>query len=203
MKKLHILILLLLTLSLSGCLFPPKTPTNTGDKYQTNEGFAEKAHGAFAYIGASSNELIFNINEVKLKIYSAIPEEDFFDYEDETNYSYIITVGQPDFSLNDIFHIEDISKIPNLFLLKTISYNDLISSNKYLCSINDKGGVEYNYFEEYIIPSDVFSEEYGTFYLSIQMLYYDDNRYQIFYHNYIDILYRKIDLDTIELNFNC
>ena len=79
----------------------------------------------------------------------------------------------------------------------------MISSNRYLCSINDKGGVEYNYFEEYIIPSDVFSEEYGTFYLSIQMLYYDDNRYQIFYHNYIDILYRKIDLDTIELNFNC
>ena len=121
MKKLHILILLLLTLSLSGCLFPPDTPTNTGDKYQTNEGFTEKPHGAFAYIGASSNELIFNINEVKLKIYSAIPEEHFFDYEDESNYSYIITVGQPDFSLNDIFHIEDVSKIPNLFLLKTIT----------------------------------------------------------------------------------
>ena len=203
MKKLHILILLLLTLSLSGCLFPPTTPTNTGDKYQTNEGFTEDPRGAEAYIGASCNELIFNINEVKLKIYSAIPEEYFGGYEDESNYSYIITVGQPDFSLREIENIEDLTNIPNLFLLKTISYNDLISSNRYLCSINDKGGVEYNYFEEYIIPSDVFSEEHGTLYLSIQILHYDDNRYHIFYYNYIDILYRKIDLDTIELNFNC
>ena len=45
MKKLHILILLLLTLSLSGCLFPPKTPTNTGDKYQTKKGFDEFPSG--------------------------------------------------------------------------------------------------------------------------------------------------------------
>ena len=201
MKKLHILILLLLTLSLSGCLFPPTTPTNTGDKYQTNEGFTEEPRGAFAYIGASSNELIFNINEVKLKIYSAIPEEYFGGYEDESNYSYIITVGQPDFSLREIENIEDLTNIPNLFLLKTISYNDLISSNRYLCSINDKGGVEYNYFEEYIIPSDVFSEEHGTFYLSIQMLYYDDNRYYISTRNYVRIWYEKIDLETIELNF--
>ena len=187
MKKLHILILLLLTLSLSGCLFPPDTPTNTGDKYQTKKGFVEFPSGPPAYIGASSNELIFNINEVKLKIHCGILEEYIGEGEEYSNYSYIISVVQNDFSLSEIENIEDLTNIPNLFLLKTISYNELISSNKYVCSINDKGGVEYNYFEEYIIPSDVFSEEYGTFYLSIQMLYYDDNRYHIFYYNYIKI----------------
>ena len=200
-KSFLILILLLLTLSLSGCLFPPKTPTNTGDKYQTNEGFTEDPYAISGYIGASSNELIFNINEVKLKIYSGIPEEYFGGYEDESNYSYIITVGQPDFSLNDIFHIEDVSKIPNLFLLKTISYDELISSNKYVCSINDKGGIEYNYFEEHIIPSEVFINNSDSFCLSIQQLIYNNNRYYISFQNYVDIWYEKIDLETIELQF--
>jgi len=201
MKKLHILILLLLTLSLSGCLFPPKTPTNTGDKYQTKKGFDEFPSGPPAYIGASSNELIFNINEVKLKIHCGILEKYIGEGEEYSNYSYIISVVQNDFSLREIENIEDLTNIPNLFLLKTISYNDLISSNKYVCSINDKGGIEYNYFEEYIIPSEVFINNSDSFCLSIQQLYYNNNRYYISIRNYVDIWYEKIDLETIELNF--
>ena len=69
--------------------------------------------------------------------------------------------------------------------IPAIAYDLELSEELFPFGGGSAGGVSISPLAFIVVDkNDVFSEEYGTFYLSIQMLYYDDNRYHIFYYNY-------------------
>ena len=200
MKKLHILILLLLTLSLTGCLFPVKVPYNTGDKYQSVTGFQKGMHNSSIKIGVSCNTLEFDIDNVGLKIYWAVIEDfmPYFDYENKDIYYYLgidtrINVKDSDFITSDLNNISD------FITLDIFDKNIFDTSDNYIASFNDKGGIDYNYFKEYHIPAEAFKENNGSIKLCIYSIKMNENG-ELLGHlrAEIDILYSKLDLSTVK-----
>lgn len=200
MKKLHILILLLLTLSLTGCLFPVKVPYNTGDRYQSVIGFQENMEGAPLNIGISCDKLEFDINDVYLNIYWAVIE-DFIPhfYYENNDLCYYLGVDTRQNTKTYTFTTKDLYNISDFITLELFKKDILKTSNKYTASFNDKGGIEYNYFKQYHIPSEAFKENIGVIKIVFCSVEINDKG-ELFgiQRCSFDITYMKLDLTTVK-----
>ena len=220
MKKYCLLIMLILLTSLFGCYY--RVPFDKGGTIShRGQGF-EYEKGAFGfrdggmYLGVTSNENIFDIDNVSFNVYIAISEEyaetRFFSEKNIEKYDLYFAIYAAETEKNSNDHIrtvDDYLNIDKYYLIESIDESIMINDEQYQCVISgSSGAVTYNKYHVMTIPKEVFTQEEGYFKLDFTAFYKttDDliqNEVYKYYSNRAIILQYKLTSDNkVEINFD-
>ena len=220
MKKYCLLIMLILLTSLFGCYY--RVPFDKGGTIShRGQGF-EYEKGAFGfrnggmYLGVTSNENIFDIDNVSFNVYIAISEEyaetRFFSEKNIEKYDLYFAIYSAETEKNSNDHIrtvDDYLNIDKYYLIESIDESIMINDEQYQCVISgSSGAVTYNKYHVMTIPKEVFTQEEGYFKLDFTAFYKttDDliqNEVYKYYSNRAIILQYKLTSDNkVEINFD-
>ncbi len=199
-----VIILLIITLSLTGC---------QGAKYE---------NGTFGYLywikncimlGVRSNTNTFSINDVKLDFYCGIYNIDDGPEKEKSNYYamnrenpfFVIYISEQTVAYRFKTHtsVEDYKNIEDYYLVREISEKEAFS-NEYGYKMTFLFGIQYNHKEEILIPSRFFTKQKGYFYINVVTFLQPtstEQNYLVTEINNIELYYEKIDSQIIEIKF--
>ena len=220
MKKFCLFIMLTLLISLSSCYY--RVPFYKGGNISyTSQGFKYEK-GSFGYtvgemyLGVTSNENIFDIDEVSFNVYIAISgeyaETRFFNETNVEKYDLYFAIYAAETEKNSKDHIrtaDDYLNIDKYYLIESIDESIMMNDEKYQCDIDaSSGAVTYNQYHVLTIPKEVFTSEKGYFKLDFTSLYkttdpLNQNEVYKYYSNTTIILEYQLTQDNkVEINFD-
>ena len=167
------------------------------------------------YLGVTSNENIFDIDEVSFNVYIAISgeyaETRFFNETNVEKYDLYFAIYAAETEKNSKDHIrsaDDYLNIDKYYLIESIDESIMMNDEKYQCDIDaSSGAVTYNQYHVLTIPKEVFTSEKGYFKLDFTSLYkttdpLNQNEVYKYYSNRTIILEYQLTQDNkVEINF--
>lgn len=139
-----------------------------------------------------------------MNIYWAVIE-DFIPhfYYENNDLCYYLGVDTRQSTKTYTFTTKDLYNISDFITLKLFKKDILKTSDKYTASSNDKGGIEYNYFKQYHIPSEAFKENIGVIKIVLYSVEINEKGELFGVQGCgFDITYMKLDLTQLSLEGN-
>lgn len=201
-----LLILLMVSLFTTGC----------GKRSKIEKGFGYTWTPKSIMFGIRADTDTFSKNDVSFNLYYGVHDighDSKYDsdpkksYQKEGNetifFGLYICDKEHSFDIVNDSEITDYKMIENYYFVKDLSEEDAFSE-EYGFSVSYWTGITYNHSEKFIVPTEIFANETGSFVIKLIAFRETTNegrKYYVSTAGDFEITYHLVDENTIKLNF--